>query len=365
MELNRGTEGTVRMAHAKRWCRVTALGLMLLVAGCSGRDGASDQQDKGAGSKSRQAVAVVGGKEISREEIKRSLGEGYLRRRGIVSPRAVRTRLDEMLTSRALYQEGLRIGIGEEPEVRRRIRRIIVQRLLEEKVEKPVRDRGIKEEDLRAYYEANSREFSRPEQVRLADIFIAVPPGAGPEEREAKRRLAQKVLQEALARQNERFAFSRLIREYSSRPNGYRKGDTGFFDREGNPRQLPKALVEAGFQLKRNGEIARGIVETPGGFHVIMRVAKRDAVRKEFRDIAPTLEQRMMREELKKRRAEFIRAVKEKARIHVNEQALAELIKEMNASSKTDAERAAPGGERRGARGGGPPRLPRNAGSSK
>ncbi|MBW2104383.1 MAG: peptidyl-prolyl cis-trans isomerase [Deltaproteobacteria bacterium] len=345
------------MAHAKRWCRVTALGLMLLVAGCSGRDGASDQQDKAAGSKSRQAIAVVGGKEISREEIKRSLGGGYLRRRGIVSPRAARARLDEMLTSRALYHEGLRIGIGEEPEIRRRIRRIIVQRLLEEKVEKPVRDRGIKEEDLRAYYEAHIREFSRPEQVRLADIFIAVPPDAGPEQREAKRRLAQKVLQEALDTREKRFAFSRLIREYSSRPKGYRKGDTGFFDREGNPRQLPRALVEAGFQLKRNGEIARGIVETPGGFHVIMRVAKRDAVRREFRDIAPTLERRMMREELEKRRAEFIRAVKEKARIHVNEQALAELIKEMNASSKTDAER--------GARGGGPPRLPRSAGSSR
>ena len=283
---------------------------------------------------SNPVVATVANKEIHVDEFKTYLNTGPVRRFGRVSERAVKSRLKQMLTAEALYQEAMRQKLDQDPDVQRRIRQMIVQKLLEENVDKPIQEKEITEEELQAYFTEHKNEFSRPEQVRVADIFIAVPDGADKKQKEEKKELAKKILAEVQKDKNGRFTFSRLIRKYSDRPRQYRMGDTGFFDREGKPIGLDKALVDAAFQLKKTGQVADKIVETPDGFHVIMLTGRRSAIKRDLKEIAPMLKRRIRREKLQERRKQFIEEVKKKSNITVDEQVLAEVVKEMNEAQK-------------------------------
>lgn len=79
--------------------------------------------------------------QVRKENISASDVKEYLDYRPISSDtsftkEAFEQRLDEMITSEALYQEALKQNIQQYPKVRRIIHQIFTQRLLEEKIEK-------------------------------------------------------------------------------------------------------------------------------------------------------------------------------------------------------------------------------------
>jgi parvulin-like peptidyl-prolyl isomerase len=246
----------------------------------------------------------------------------------------VKERLGELITAEALYQEALRLKLDRKPEIQRKIRQILSQELLEEQVQRPLREKKFSEEELRRYFDEHIGEYSRPEQVRLADIFIAVPEGATAEERKAKREKAEEVLAKAFEAKDKRFGFAELVRKYSDKHPLFRLGDTGFFDREGKPSGLDPALVDAAFKLKQNRDLAESVVETKGGFHVIMQVGKRSAVNTEFKDVASAIERRLRREQMQKRRVDYIEGLKKTAGITVDETVVAGIAGELEKAKK-------------------------------
>jgi len=326
---------------------VFVLVMVFCAFGCSRGDKEGKVKASAPGKKEGQFVVRVGHKGITAEEVRKQLLSGHAKRIGKVSKRAARARLKDMITSEALYQEAIDLGMDKDPEVVHKMRQIIIHKLLEEKVTKPVENWTITDNELRRYYEAHKSLYYRPEQVRVADILISVPKDAGQEQVEEKRRLAEDVLKKAVERKNTRLVFSKLIRKYSDSPRKYSRGDTGFFDRKGKPLGIDKALVEAAFNLKRHGEIAEKVIEAEDGFHVIMLVGRRPEIKRELMELAPMLKRRMKREELKKRRKAFIKEVREKRNIEINEEMFAQLISEL--SGGQDLARKA---------GTGPPPLP-------
>ena len=98
---------------------------------------------------------------------------------------------------------------------------------LEEMVNEPVMTRKIPEKERRQYFDDHQELYARPEQIRLADIFIAVPPGSDQAVMNEKRAKAHDILALAQSTENERFGFSRLIKEYSDQHPRYRFGDAG------------------------------------------------------------------------------------------------------------------------------------------
>jgi peptidyl-prolyl cis-trans isomerase C len=235
-----------------RWLVLLVVALMLPLgfSGCG-----EDKQEK-APPKEKEAeapvskiVATVGEAKIGVEELKAFLASRPLRPDQAGLKEMVKERLGELITAEVLYQEALRLKLDRKPEIQRKIRQILSQELLEEQVQKPVRAKTFSEEELKRYFDEHMGEYSRPEQVRLADIFIAVPEGATPEKRKAKRERAEEVLAKALEAKDKRFGFAELVRKYSDKHPRFRLGDTGFFDREGKPVGLDPALAAAAFTL--------------------------------------------------------------------------------------------------------------------
>jgi peptidyl-prolyl cis-trans isomerase C len=252
-----------------------------------------------------------------------------------ITPDSVEQRLEELVTSEVLCKEAVRIGLDRRPEIRLQIQQILAQSLLEEKVNRPVREREITEQELRAYYNENKDEFQRPAQVRLADIFISVAPATSSDERTQKKAKAEEILSEVLASQDKRMGFGQLMLKYSDTPEKYPRGNTGFFDIEGKPIGLDPNLARQAFKLNNTSQICERIIKAADGYHIIMLTGRRDALSRPFERVKEQLRLRMYRERIEQAQAEYIESLKKKARIDINRGVLGEFVKEQQAKAGT------------------------------
>jgi parvulin-like peptidyl-prolyl isomerase len=278
--------------------------------------------------------------EVANEALSLSYLNGYLALRPQLSDAGTVTdvlesRLQELIVSEILYQEALRRQMHLEPNTRWRIQQMLAQRLLEEQVSRPVRERKISDQELRAYYDEQIHEFRRPAQVRVADIFIAVDPAADSGQRKQKKQKAEKVLAEVLARQDERLGFVRRMQQYSDAPGKYSKGNTGFFDIQGKPIGLDPNLAREAFKLKETGQVCEQVIEAADGYHIIMLAGKREPFNRPFDKVKEHLRQRMYRHRVELAQTEYIESLKQRCEVRINQDVFDELVKERQAKAKT------------------------------
>jgi parvulin-like peptidyl-prolyl isomerase len=245
----------------------------------------------------------------------------------------IKKRLEELIVSELLYQEAMRRRMHLEPNIRWAIQQMLAQRLLEEKVNRPVRERRITDKELEAYYNEHITEFRRPRQVRLADIFIAIDSRASSAERLADKKKADEALTMALALGGDIPGFSELVKKHSDAPQNCRKPDTGFFDIQGRPMGLDPNIVQEAFRLGKVGQVCDHIVETADGYHIIMLTGKRKPVHKPFEKVKQQLRQRIYRETLQRAQKEYIESLKQKSEIRINQDVLDELVEEQQAKA--------------------------------
>ena len=315
--------------------RGPAMGVVLAVAAALSPAAAmaADQADPSAAGRQ---VAEVGGHAILVTDL-----EGYLRMRppergAEPGEEAVRKRLEELVLAEALYTEALRRGVDREPDIRQTIRQVVIQRLLEREVDRPAFERKIADEELKRYYDAHLADYVRPEQARASDIFFAASEAGDRAVREEKRKQAEAVLAEALALQDSRFGFGELVLKHSDAPAGRPRGDTGFFDREGKPVGVPRALAEAAFGAERAGTIVRSVVAAPEGFYIAMLTGRRAAVSRPLEDegVRREIDDRIRTEERRRRHDEFVKSVRGAAAVTVDDAALGELLAGMRAAEE-------------------------------
>jgi peptidyl-prolyl cis-trans isomerase C len=302
--------------------------LLLAPWGCSKKEETKNNAVKSE-TPSSPTVAKVGQRVITVEELR-----GYLSTRP-ESLKLSATRetleglLEEMILEEVLYQEALRQKLDRKPEVRRTIRRMLIQKLLDDHLMQAVWSREIEEAEIRQYYEKHEAEFNRPEQVRAADIYIAVPGDASEQAREALREKAEAVLAKALRVREERAGFGILISEHSDTHPGYPKGDTGFFDMEGKPPGIDRRLAQAAFNLERVGSVAEEVIETAEGYHVIMLIGRRAAVERPLEEVRSEIKPRIQREAAARVRRDYMERLTQKGEIHTERDQLAAMVEEL------------------------------------
>jgi parvulin-like peptidyl-prolyl isomerase len=315
--------------NTKKVIRFACLAVFFLLAavGCSRKEGdkavSKDEKEKSA------VVAKVGESRITKGELKSYLSKRPLSRRSEALEEEVDKGLDALILEEVLYQEALRLKLDQEPDVRERMRKMLTQMLIYDQINKKEWNREISAEELKDYYEKHQNEFNRPTQVRLADIFIAVPSGAAKGVREQQRKKAQQVLSEARNVKGQQTGLENLIRKYSDTPQKYRKGDTGFFDITGSPVGIDKQLAEAAFKLDKVGSLSDRVIETADGFHVVMLISKRDAVNQPLEAVQNQLKQRIRLESVNEARAAYIKKLKDSAAIDIDQNVLSGIVAEL------------------------------------
>jgi len=137
-----------------------------------------------------------------------------------------------------------------------------------------------REEEVRALYDARTKEFNAPEAVRARHILLSLPPEVDDAARAATQVRAEATRARVLAGED----FATLATELSDDAGSKSKGgDLGFFERG----QMVKAFEEAAFGLGA-GEISE-IVESTYGLHVIKVEERREALHRPFDEVRETL----------------------------------------------------------------------------
>lgn len=143
--------------------------------------------------------------------------------------------------------------------------------------------------DVRKQYDANLRNYGKPEERQAAHILIAVKPDATDADKAAAKKKAEEV--DAEAKKNPT-RFAELAKKYSQDPGSAPQGgDLGFFARDGS---MVKPFEDAVFSMKP-GEISAPI-QTDFGWHIIKLIDVHPAKVQSFDEVKGQIEQDLKRQ---------------------------------------------------------------------
>ncbi len=154
----------------------------------------------------------------------------------------------------------------------------------------------VSDDDIKGYYEQNRARYSEPEQRRASHILITVDSGASADVREAARKKAESLAEQAKAPSAD---FAALARANSQDPGSAANG--GDLDWFGHG-MMVKAFEDAAFALKP-GEVS-AVVPTDYGFHVIKLTDVRPAVVKPLSEVRSQIVEEIKQQQAARRFAE-------------------------------------------------------------
>ena len=207
-----------------------------------------------------------------------------------------------LLALAAEYPEGLtgllaQSGITKPELMQRTLEQLTVERLFRDQVDARV---AVTEEAIRRYFDEHPEEFQEPEQVHAAQIVVR-----GLDD-------AKRIQQQLWAGKK----FPDLARRYSLSPEAKVGGDLGFFARG----TMPASFDEVVFRLAPN-QVSE-VVTTEFGFHLFKVLEKKPARKKELPEVRGGIEARLLAQLRKQAQEAWVKALREKAKVQVNERTL-------------------------------------------
>ena len=231
--------------------------------------------------------------------------EGKMR---LLNEEALRDFFDNyVITREVLYQEAKKKGLVEKKEIVAKVedfrRAMVIDALLEEAL------RGkneVSENEIRQYYKDNVNLFTEPKEVKVRHIFVNSDP----------------VLEEVLIKLQKGENFEKLASTYNvdkSREDG---GNIGWIKRG----QLSPAFAqyeEVAFSLRKKGEVGN-VIKTPVGYYIIRLEDTRGSTVKSFDQVKEKIRFFLQAKEKQDAYLDYVKAVKSRAKIVVNEKLWAE-----------------------------------------
>lgn len=221
-------------------------------------------------------VARVDGRPVYQKEFESILPEDYER---VLSADERKAYLDRWIATHLLYEEASRQGFGVSRDIESRLEQYKKDLVADRFVQEVIKRRAVvSEQEVRAYYDARSDEYTR--EYRVSHILTNTP-------EEAEK--VKEMLQER--------SFSWVARRYSIDKHTGIGGDLGFLSK-GN--MIPE-FEQVVFHMQV-GEVS-DIIESDFGYHIIKLTDVRDARDKlDYEDAAPEISRMLL---LQKRNATY------------------------------------------------------------
>ena len=241
-------------------------------------------------------VAEIGSEKITLSQFQAELAKLPPNLKQMASDKKIQKEfLDQLATSRLLYQEGVKQGINKDPAVISQIdeatRKIVLAALLQREIESRIK--APTTETVEQYYQTHTAEFEQEKQVKAQHILVK-------DETEAKTVAAE------IKKGGD---FAALAREKSTCPSAAQGGDLGFFTRN----RMVKEFADAAFALKKN-EISAPI-KTKFGYHIIKIVEIKEASAKPLAEVRTNIENKLTQEKKNQIFKDYIDGLKTKNKI--------------------------------------------------
>lgn len=202
----------------------------------------------------KQVLAVVNGREITRDELNQfmmSLGQNAAR---YANPEGEKILINELVNQSLFLSEALELNMDAEEEFQAQLAEEKLMLMKQYAVRKCLATAHVSDDELKAHYEANKEQFTKPERVKASHILVDT------------KETADDILEEI----NGGLSFGEAATKYSKCPSSERGGDLGFFGRGQMVPEFEMASFEMGL-----GEISQP-VQTQFGYHIIQLTEKED-----------------------------------------------------------------------------------------
>ncbi len=200
------------------------------------------------------------------------------------------THFDDLLAQERLSQAELKARLKEQ---------LAIERLFEDDVFPRV---SVVDAEIERYYSDHTADFQEPERVRVLQIVVA--------SRDEAVQLRDKL------RRNPQ-TFAEVARKSSIAPEGKNGGDLGYIGRGAG---FPE-VFDACFTMPVN--VVSEVTPSPYGFHIFKVVDRKGAQHRTLEQAKGEIAEKLTREKRTRAQEEFLRALRQRARIKVDEKALA------------------------------------------
>ncbi len=226
--------------------------------------------------------------------------------------------LDTLVRFEVLALEARAQGFDKNADVVRTMKQVMIQKLMKGHLEKGISPEDISEEEMLAAYEASDAEFHKPEEVRVSAIIIN------------KKSNAEKIAKEALGEKGaSNKGFRELVRLHSTDAESkVRGGDLRYFTAANT--EIPKAVVDAAFGLKKTGSVVGPIDGSDGNFYILKQTGHRKAIDKKFDEVKRQIQNRIYRDKRTQAQADFVTGLRKKAKIETFDDALSKVQIDMS-----------------------------------
>ena len=163
----------------------------------------------------------------------------------------------------------------------------------------------VTDQEIGEYYTLHRSDYEGREAVRIQQILLAVPKGAGGGARDKVRKSAEEINQ----RLKNGEPFDVLAAGFAS--GSAAGGDLGFIERG---IVLPE-VEKAAFALEK-GEVS-GVIESPAGFHIIRALDKRGGGLTPIQDVREEIQGRIEEQKMMKKFDEWLTALRKKSLIEI------------------------------------------------
>ena len=231
--------------------------------------------------------------------------EGKMR---LLNEKGLRDFLENYVVTRELlYQEAKKKGFEKNPEIWMKVenfkRMMLIDALMEEMLKGKTE---VSETEIQQYYKENQDRFTEPLEIKIRHIFVTSDP----------------ALKEVLMRLSQKEDFSKLASTYNMDKSKEDGGNLGWIKRG----QLAPSFAqfeEAAFSLKNRREISE-VVQTGLGFHLIQLDDKRGTAIRPYDKVKEGIRFFLQTKKRQDTYLQYVRDLKSKAKIVVNEKLWAE-----------------------------------------
>jgi peptidyl-prolyl cis-trans isomerase C len=274
--------------------------LLMVPLGC-GKSG-----EKGLG---KNELVRVNDVAISLEEFRQMSEqqplEGKMR---LLNEKGLRDYLDNYVINReVLYQEAKQKGLDKNKAIKMKVedlRRAMVIDALLEQVLKGKSE--VSDNEIQKYYQENRSRFTEPLEINIRHIVLN----------------SESALKEVLKRLAEGGSFEKIASLYNvdkSRENG---GNLGYI-RRGQLAPTFAQFEEVAFSLQKRGDTSE-VVKTPLGYHIIQLLETRGTALKPFNAVKEKIRFFLQAKKRQEAYLEYIKDVRSRAKIMINEKLWAE-----------------------------------------
>ncbi|HTP27537.1 MAG TPA: peptidyl-prolyl cis-trans isomerase [Anaeromyxobacteraceae bacterium] len=267
-------------------------------------------------------VAEGGGISVTAGELKARLDEqSPMIRASFGTLERKKQFLDNLLKFELLARAAEKEGLANDPDVKFTMKKVMVSKYYQRFFQDPQAARSVPDSEIQKYYDEHPAEFNRPVRLHVAHVFVKAE--AGSPERAAKAALARQLLAKVLADEaKDPNAFGAVARVSSDDATSkLAGGDLGFRSTEDLEKMTGKEFSAAAAKLADN-QTFRGLVEEQHGFHLVRVMGRQPELHRALPEVRNQIAGRLASQRKSKEFEEFVRKLRDTARIRVNDAAL-------------------------------------------